>query len=185
MTIVPSRFFSVKVPVPTDSTVPVAAGGVPWLADILPPKPPKPRFMLLAVTTPEVVVPSTLTISPAVMLTKVGEVTFWSLYVVDEVTSTMTVVPSRFFSVKEPVPTDSTVPAAAGGVPWLADIPPGPGWPPRWPVKVLAALVLEALAEPLVAASATAVVLAPVMRTTARAAADLVSLDRTQRRAGA
>jgi len=34
---------------------------------------------LVAVTTPEAVVPSTLTISPVVTLVKLGEVTFWSL----------------------------------------------------------------------------------------------------------
>jgi hypothetical protein len=41
--------------------------------------PPKPMKTLVAVTTPEAVVPSTLTISPVVTLVKLGEVTFWSL----------------------------------------------------------------------------------------------------------
>ena len=84
--------------------------------------PPKPMKTLVAVTTPEeAVVPSTLTISPVVTLAKLGEVTPGSLYVVEELTSTVTVLPSRPFTVKVPVPltdpavTDSTLPAAAGG----------------------------------------------------------------------
>jgi hypothetical protein len=41
--------------------------------------PAKPMKTLDAVTTPEAVVPSTLTISPVVTLAKLGEATPWSL----------------------------------------------------------------------------------------------------------
>ena len=75
---VPLRPLTVKVLVPTASTVPAAAGGVPC-PNMPPPKPPKPMDTLVAVTTPEVVVPSTLTISPLVTLVKLGEVTLPSL----------------------------------------------------------------------------------------------------------
>ena len=75
---VASRPCRVKVPVPTDSTVPAAAGGVPWPERCRPPK-PEPMSTLVAVTTPDGRGARTLTISPAVTLAKLGEVTFRSL----------------------------------------------------------------------------------------------------------
>jgi hypothetical protein len=72
---------------------------------------------LVAVTVLEVSVPNTATWAPTVTLPKEGEVTSWSRYVVELPTFTVTVVPSWVVRVNVPIPTDLTVPTAAGGVP--------------------------------------------------------------------
>src|SRR5664280_879086 len=94
-------------------------GGVP-LGPPGPTGPPvggAPTATLVAVTVLEVSVPNTATWAPTVTLPKEGEVTSWSRYVVELPTFTVTVVPSWVVRVNVPVPTDLTVPTAAGGVP--------------------------------------------------------------------
>jgi hypothetical protein len=71
----------------------------------------------VAVTVLEVSAPKAATWSPTLTVENVGELTDGSVYVVDEPTSTVTVVPSWAVRVKVSVPTDFTVPNAAGGVP--------------------------------------------------------------------
>ena len=77
---VPSWVVRVNVPIPTDLTVPTAAGGVPP-GPPGPPGPPvggAPTATLVAVTVLEVSVPNTATWAPTVTLPKEGEVMSWS-----------------------------------------------------------------------------------------------------------
>jgi hypothetical protein len=71
----------------------------------------------VACTVPDELDPATATNSPALTFAKVGWVTPLSLYVVEEVTSTVVVDPSWPLTVKVFVPTTPTVPAVAGLAP--------------------------------------------------------------------
>ena len=88
------------------------------------PCPPMPTDV--AVTVFEVSVPKTTTWVPTVTSDSVADALPNSMYLVEELTSTVTVVPSWTVRVKASVPTDFTVPNAAGGAP---PNPPMPGPP--------------------------------------------------------
>jgi uncharacterized membrane protein len=116
VTTVPLREVSLKVFVPSELTVPRAAGRVPKpYAKWWPPKPP--TRTLVAATVFEVSVPTTATWEPTVTLEKLGAVTPRSRYVVVLLTFTVTTVPLREVSLKVFVPSELTVPRAAGRVP--------------------------------------------------------------------
>jgi hypothetical protein len=72
---------------------------------------------LVAVTVAEPSVPNTATRSPTVTLANVGDATPLSVNVVDALTFTVTDVLLPVETMKESVPTEVTLPTAAGGEP--------------------------------------------------------------------
>jgi hypothetical protein len=118
------------------------------------PDPPIPTDV--AVTVFDVSVPKTATWVPTVTSASDADALPDSRYVVDVLTSTVTVVPSWVVRVKVFVPTDFTVPNATGGVPpGPPGRSPGPPGPPGPPVPPMATLVAVTVPEASVPKTAT------------------------------
>jgi hypothetical protein len=96
----------------------------------------------VAVTVAEVRVPKTATRDPTLTSASVADVIPDARYVVDEPTSTVTVVPSPVVSVKELAPTVATVPMAAGGDPEGPPGPPIPHGPLPFPMATFVAVTV-------------------------------------------